>query len=113
MTGSISRIADRIRLLGLNASIEAAHAGKAGAGFAVVAREIQALSDQSLKAVQQIVEMLSGLGKQTEGLAGAVDLLHGDSKRLQGALNEAHSYVERLATMAETMQNLSARREAQ
>jgi methyl-accepting chemotaxis protein len=109
LTTGITRVADRTRLLGLNASIEAAHAGKAGAGFAVVAREIQALSDQSIKAAHEVNTMLAGLSGQTTGLNEAVELLRADSEKLRTALREATAYVERLATMADTLQTLATR----
>lgn len=109
MTTDITRVADRTRLLGLNASIEAAHAGRAGSGFAVVAREIQALAAQSAKSAQTMNEVLGRLSGHNAGLSQEVQSLREDSERLRGALADAQAYLERLARMAETMQELAAR----
>jgi ligand-binding sensor protein len=51
---SIKRIADQTTILGVNASIEAAHIGQAGKGFAVVAEEIRRLSDTTKQTVDSI-----------------------------------------------------------
>ena len=50
----IKNIANHTKLLGLNASIEAARAGQAGLGFSIVAKEIQKLSNESNNAVNKI-----------------------------------------------------------
>ncbi len=50
----IDTIALSIRMISLNASVEAAHAGEAGKGFAVIAQEIQNLSDEAKKAIDYI-----------------------------------------------------------
>jgi methyl-accepting chemotaxis protein len=54
----IGDIADRTNLLGMNASIEAAHAGASGKGFAVVANEIRSLSVEAGKSVRVIGDTL-------------------------------------------------------
>ena len=54
----IEEIAGRSNLLGINAEIEASHAGAAGAGFSVVANEMRRLSERSAQAVVEIRDLI-------------------------------------------------------
>jgi len=65
-TGLIDEMAHQTSLLSLNAAIEAARAGESGRGFAIVAKEVRNLSDQSQSAAQGIGDLTRASAKSTE-----------------------------------------------
>lgn len=69
----ISQIASRTNLLALNASIEAAHAGVAGRGFAIVADEVRQLADKSAKSLKEIEQIVIQIQSDTGSVMTAME----------------------------------------
>ncbi len=87
----INDIAETTNVLALNASIEAAHAGDAGRGFSVVAKEVKTLAAQTMSSTQMIQELVN---KNTENTA--------ITERL---INETNNSIKTISSLSENIRN--------
>lgn len=131
----IGGIAYQIKLLGINAAIEAAHAGQYGAGFSVVAGEIRSLAERTAQATREITDLVAsvksgieevekvmggGLQKVSHGATLAEEAgkvlgeirqnVEGNKSRLHKialAITEIQSFSHQVGTVMESVANVS------
>jgi methyl-accepting chemotaxis protein len=78
----INDIAGQTNLLALNAAIEAARAGDAGRGFAVVAGEVRKLAERSVRSIESIREIISGVQDETKATILATEQGMGQAREV-------------------------------
>lgn len=107
----LSDLASRTSVLALNASIEAALAGEAGHGFAVVATEVERLAERAAGASRQMTQMVQSMQQETTGAVTAMEAsAHGigDGVQAVSQAGEALAEVERnVVQLTELLQTIS------
>lgn len=96
---SIKSIADQTKLLGLNASIEAARAGEEGKSFAVVATEIQKLSQNSKDTAMQIVKLTDDIQKSLSKTLQISDSTMKNTETQASGIEETTASVEEVLAL--------------
>ncbi|NRD57284.1 methyl-accepting chemotaxis protein [Corallococcus exiguus] len=104
ITGTVKDLADQSNVLALNAAIEAARSGEAGRAFAVVARQMRSLADQSATATARVQSILADIGR---AISEAVQTSEGGTREVEGGLEQARAAGESLRALAEVIQNNS------
>lgn len=118
----IREIADETDLLSVNASIEAAHAGNAGKGFAVIAEEISKLASQTGENAVNIEKTISELSRESEKMVSIMEevklQMNGQSGRIDESMEhfaslekEVESSKQSVHGMNEKMKGLETSKE--
>ncbi|VVQ29806.1 hypothetical protein PS943_01535 [Pseudomonas fluorescens] len=102
----IRAIAEQTNLLALNAAIEAARAGEAGRGFAVVADEVRALAHRTAQSTQEIEKMVAGI---QNGTGQAVASMQQSNQRTQSTLEMARAAGVALEQITQSIQLINER----
>ena len=119
VTTTITKIADQTNLLSLNASIEAEKAGEYGLGFAVLAREIRKLADQTAVATLDIERMVKEMQNSVSGGVMEMDKFkeqvtrsvadtHGISHRFGEIILNVQALLPQFESVHEGMRSQSA-----
>ncbi len=106
--GMIGEIAEQTNLLALNATIEAARAGEAGKGFAVVASEVKSLANQSASATEEIGQLLTGIREATndavevnQEIVKVIGEIGENASSIAAAVEEQSAATEEIARAAQ------------
>jgi methyl-accepting chemotaxis protein len=106
MVGVINEIAEQTNLLALNAAIEAARAGEAGRGFAVVADEVRQLASKTQQSTASIHELLDSNRKSSQALVSTMRQVAEAGGSVSNTVTDAEQVITHMTESVNLMNDM-------
>jgi|GEM_PF-4178039 methyl-accepting chemotaxis protein len=104
---AIRSISDETNMLAMNAAIEAAHAGDAGEGFAIVASEVRKLSESSSKSATEIGIIINSIKDGIRDAGSKLESGSANTKNIADSARQSGKSLEELMETIETVNNMA------
>lgn len=104
----MKKISEQTHLLGLNAAIEAAHAGESGRGFSIVASEVRKLASDSREALERIKETVSDIMKKIQEVKKETAMTTAHAHQQASSSQELSAFVQMMESLTQELANIQA-----